>query len=450
MDPLVQYASSSDGVSIAYWTLGEGPALVVPPLLAASHLELEWQIPSRRAAYEHLAEGARVVRYDARGSGMSQRDVLDFSLDAAFRDLEAVTGRLGLERFAVLGLPAAGDIPFALPARFPERVTHCIYWEGHGSDERDPRRVSQTAAIEPVVARDWDLYVKIRARLIAGWDGQPTASLLEDLLRETLTPQSVHLADEAIARSDPAPYLAAIQAPTLIFYRVGVRQREASARLYASRIPDARLVAVRERSMGPLPNESGIAAMHDFLRPGGVRHGYGRREPPGQAVRVILFTDLERHTAMMQRLGDERGRAVLREHENITREALDAYGGAEVKTMGDSFMASFASATRALECAMAIQKAFSARNETAEEPLRVRVGVSAGEPIAEEEDLFGSSVIIASRIAGQAKGGEIIVANVVRELAAGKGFLFADRGEVPLRGFEDPVRLFELKWEQTG
>jgi len=257
------------------------------------------------------------------------------------------------------------------------------------------------------------------------------------------------MVDEAIAASDPTPYLDAIKAPALIFYRVGARQREAYARLYASRIPDARLVAVRERSMGPLPNDAGIAAIHDFLGPGGLRYTYSRREPSGPAVRVILFTDLERHTAMMQRLGDERGRAVLREHENITREALDAYGGSEIKTMGDSFMASFASATRALGCAIAIQKAFSARNETAEEPLRVRVGLSAGEPIVEEEDLFGSSVILASRIADQAKGGEIIVANVVRELTAGKGFLFADRGEVPLRGFEDPVRLFELKWEQS-
>jgi class 3 adenylate cyclase len=150
---------------------------------------------------------------------------------------------------------------------------------------------------------------------------------------------------------------------------------------------------------------------------------------------------------MMQRLGDERGRAVLREHEIVTREALASYGGSEIKTMGDSFMASFGSATRALECAIAIQKAIAARNETADEPLRVRVGISAGEPIAEDEDLFGASVILASRIAAQAKGGEIVVANVVRELSAGKGFMFADRGEISLRGFEDPVRLFELKWQ---
>jgi len=111
-------------------------------------------------------------------------------------------------------------------------------------------------------------------------------------------------------------------------------------------------------------------------------------------------------------------------------------------------MASFSSAVRALECAIAMQKAFAARNESAEEPILVRVGLNAGEPIAEEKDLFGTAVIEAARIAAAAKGGEILVSNVVRELAKGKDFLFADRGEVALKGFEEPVRLFEVRWRE--
>src|SRR5215216_3675662 len=345
MDPLLQYAISSDGVGIAYWSMGEGQALIIPPILVSSHLELEWQIVSRRAFYEGLAHGIRVVRYDCRGIGMSQRDQIDFSIDAAIEDLEAVRSRLGLERFSLLRLPSSGDVALAYAARYPDRVANLIIWEGHTvPDDRDKVRVDQIDAVEPVIDRHWALYVKIRARINAGWDGS-NAPIIEDSLRAS------------------------------------------------------------------------------------------------------LFTDLEIHTPMMQRLGDEQGREVLREHEIITREALGAYGGSEVKTMGDSFMASFGSATRALECAIAIQKAFADRNATTDEPLSVRVGLSAGEPIAEDEDLFGSSVILASRIAGQAKGGEIVLANVVRELAAGKGFLFSDRGEVALRGFEDPVRLYDLRWD---
>jgi class 3 adenylate cyclase len=251
--------------------------------------------------------------------------------------------------------------------------------------------------------------------------------------------------NKALFSSDPVPYLSSIQAPALVFYRLGIRARENNARLFASRIANSHLDVVREPSIGPYPNQSGVNAMLEYINPNVSSYTEGRADMAA-GLRVILFTDLVRHTEMMQRLGDERGRAVLREHEIITREALASYGGSEVKTMGDSFMASFGSATSALECAIAIQNAIETRNETADEPLRVRVGISAGEPIAEDEDLFGASVILASRIAAQAKGGEIVVANVVRELSAGKGFVFADRGEISLRGFEDPVRLFELKW----
>ena len=162
-------------------------------------------------------------------------------------------------------------------------------------------------------------------------------------------------------------------------------------------------------------------------------------------VRTVLFTDLVGHTEMMSRLGDERGRAVLREHERITREVLKANGGTEVKTMGDGFMASFGCVTKAVECAIALQRAFAEREG---EPLNVRVGLNAGEPIEEDGDLFGATVILASRIAAKAEGGEILVADTVRGLCSGKGFLFADRGEFVAKGFEEPVRVYEVRWRE--
>ncbi len=127
-----------------------------------------------------------------------------------------------------------------------------------------------------------------------------------------------------------------------------------------------------------------------------------------------------------------------------------AHGGSEVKTMGDGFMASFSSATKALECAIAMQRAFAEHNESAEEPIMVRVGLNAGEPIAEDEDLFGTAVNEAARITAAAKGGEILVSDVVRQLAKGKDFLFADLGEAELKGFDEPVRLYEVRWREAG
>ena len=167
--------------------------------------------------------------------------------------------------------------------------------------------------------------------------------------------------------------------------------------------------------------------------------------PPLGGLRTILFTDLVGHTEMMRRLGDDRGREVLREHERITRDLLKEHGGAEVKTMGDGFMASFASVTKAMDCAIALQRAFAAHEG---EPLQVRVGLNAGEPIEEDGDLFGSTVIMASRIAAKAGAGEILIPEPLRHLLTGKSYVYADRGETMLKGFEDAVRLYEVRWRE--
>jgi class 3 adenylate cyclase len=162
--------------------------------------------------------------------------------------------------------------------------------------------------------------------------------------------------------------------------------------------------------------------------------------------RTILFTDIVGHTAMMQRLGDASGRDVLREHERLTRETLRAHGGAEVKTMGDGFMASFASVAAAVECAIALQRGF-AEPLAGGETVQIRVGLNAGEPIEEDGDLFGAMVILASRVCARADAGEILIPEPVRHLLAGKSYVYADRGETMLKGFEDAVRLYEVRWQ---
>ncbi|MFB3092903.1 MAG: adenylate/guanylate cyclase domain-containing protein, partial [Dehalococcoidia bacterium] len=186
-------------------------------------------------------------------------------------------------------------------------------------------------------------------------------------------------------------------------------------------------------------------AIDEFLGEGEEAKAGTERLAP-DIVHTILFTDVEGSTALTQRLGDAKARELLREHERMVREALKAHGGSEVKTMGDGFMASFSSATKALDCAIAVQRAFAAHDKSAEEPILVRIGLNAGEPIAEDDDLFGTAVNEATRITATAKGGEILVSNVVRELAKGKDFLFADRGEASLKGFDEPVRLYEVRW----
>ena len=166
-------------------------------------------------------------------------------------------------------------------------------------------------------------------------------------------------------------------------------------------------------------------------------------------MRTFLFTDLERHTEMLQQLGDVAGRAALREHERSAQSAIGRHGGVAIKGTGDGYLASFGSAQRALACAASCNARAPSTKSTAGVELKVRIGINAGEPIAEESDLFGSSVNLAARITALATGGQVLVSNVVKELVAGKPFRFRDRGETTLRGFDHPTRVWELDYDTT-
>ena len=446
MEPRIQYAQTVDGVSIAFWTLGEGMPLVHLPLVF-SHIQLEWELPECRRWYERLAEKRKLVRADPRGMGLSERDITELSLDAWLLDLEAVVDRLGLEKFALLGLQAPGPVAVAYAARHPERVSHLLLWCTYARAS-DWLRSPAVQATRALVDKDWTYYSELAAHITLGWTAGELVRRYAALVGESVTPKVVaEMVIPALNELDVTPLLAQVRSPTLVLHRRQYALDVDVARGLASRIPDARLVFLEGESGAPYVGdmEAVLTAIDEFLGEG--EEPTAKTDAPvAGAFRTVLFTDVEGSTALTQRLGDAKAREVLREHERIVREALRAHGGSEVKAMGDGFMASFSSATRALECAIAMQEAFAERNQSAEEPTRVRIGLNAGEPIAEAADLFGTAVNLAARIAARAEGGEILAANVVRELAAGKGFLFADRGEVALRGFEDPVRLYQAHW----
>jgi class 3 adenylate cyclase/pimeloyl-ACP methyl ester carboxylesterase len=458
MEPRIQYAQTADGVSIAFWTLGEGIPLVWIMALPFSHVQLEWQMPGIRRWYERLAQRRKLVRYDGRGSGLSDRDVTDYSLDAHVLDLEAVVDRLGLEQFDLFAIYHGGPVAIAYAARHPERVSHLVLWcsWARGSDVAGSPLIQ---TMRGFIRQNWETYTETAAGILLGWSEPESAHQFAAFLRESVTPEAAQAALEAIASFDVADLLPQLRTPTLVLHRRELRFPDAGvARGLASHIPDASLVVLEGASIAPHlgDTEAALRAVSAFF--GEAEEPVTSKEPPGVgAVHTILFSDVEGSTSLTERLGDAKAREVLRTYERIVRDALRAHGGSEVKSLGDGFMASFSSGTRALECAIAIQRAFADYNaallrqaqdeHTEPVEVRVRIGLNAGEPIAEEEDLFGTAVNMAARIADQAEGGEILVANVVRELAAGKGFLFVDRGEVIIRGFEDPVRLYEVRWE---
>jgi len=447
MEPRIQYTHTADGVSIAFWTLGQGVPFVYMPTPPWSHIQLEWQDPGFRRWYERLAEKRKLVRYDGRGSGLSDRNVADYSVDAHMLDLQAVVERLGVQRSVLTSPVNAAPIAIAYAARHPEAVSQLVLWCPWAWGAR-------AQAFQALREGDWELYTEALAHVTLGWSTGEEAHRFAAFLRECATAETARAIYSALAEFDVATVLSQVRAPTLILQRREVLAVPGVeiAKSLASRIPDARLALLEGASLAPWigDEEPVLAAIDEFL--GDTEPAPAGAEPHAAGgFCTIFFTDVEGSTALTERLGDAKAREVLRNHERIVREALRAHGGAEVKAMGDGFMASFSSATRALECAIVMQRAFAAHDdEHPETPVRVRIGLNAGEPIAEDEDLFGTAVILAARIAAQAVGGEILVSDVVRQLVAGKGFLFADRGEVALRGFEDLVRLYEVRWGEEG
>ena len=164
------------------------------------------------------------------------------------------------------------------------------------------------------------------------------------------------------------------------------------------------------------------------------------------AFRAILFTDLVGSTELTQRLGDVAAMRVIRAHDAIVGEAINAAHGRRVKHTGDGAMASFTSVSRAVECAIDIQRRIAERNGAEDEPFEVRVAISAGEPVTEDDDLFGAAVQLAARVCSECDGGRIFVTSGVRELCLGKGFRFEDKGVAELKGFDEPMRIFEVGW----
>jgi class 3 adenylate cyclase len=273
-----------------------------------------------------------------------------------------------------------------------------------------------------------------------------------EFYRAAASPESLRRVLAPLNALDLTPLLARVHVPTLVVALddAWIDMRDQWHRL-VTELPNAELRTSHGRTLGVFDfydeQDDVVNVVNDFLGGGAVGPAPPMEasvRPPLGGLRTIVVTDLVGHTEMMQRLGDERGRDVLREHERITRDLLKQHGGAEVKTMGDGFMASFGSVTSAMDCAIALQRAFAAREG---EPLQVRVGLNAGEPIEEDGDLFGATVILASRIAAKAGAGEILVPDTVRGLLSGKGFVFGDRGEFVPKGFDEGVRLYEVRWQ---
>jgi pimeloyl-ACP methyl ester carboxylesterase len=455
----IRFCVTRDGARIAYATVGRGPPLVKTANWL-SHLEFDWRSPVWRHWHRELSRDHMLVRYDERGCGLSDWQPAEFSFARWVDDLAAVVDALGLERFPLLGISQGGPVAIAYAVRHPQRVSHLIlygtYARGRGQREAPPEVIEERRALLTLTKHGWGRDdPTYRQIFTAGFIPGATRDQMRwfnELQRASASAENAVRFMEEFDRIDVTDLVPQLDVPTLVLHARDDRRVpfEEGRRLAAS-IPSARFLPLEGENHILLEEEPAWPAFLSEVRRflGVEQRGATLHAAPASrgALVTVLFTDIESSTALTQRLGDERAQALLREHDVIVRAALRRHGGSAIKHTGDGIMASFPSATGALEAAVEIQRAVAAREDGL---LRVRVGLNAGEPVQENEDLFGTAVQLARRICDAAQPGSVLVANVVRELAAGKGFLFADAGEVVPKGFDEAVHLFELRWQDGG
>ena len=451
MEPRIQYAKTEDGVSIAFTVLGSGPETLVSATNTWGDLHMYKAVSLYRTYFDVLAaRGYSLVLYDSRNMGSSEHRDSDYSDRARLFDIEAVIERVGADRFDLYGFLNGSHTATAYAVAHPDRVKRLVLMQPfvRGGDFYDAvPEMAMVTRMEPRTPEEEAISRLSSASIITGFADPDLASEVSSGSRSSMSASELTAYTEATRQADISSLLPKISVPTLVvFVRSLLPALLPFTREVARLVPAAEFIETGEQGeMSPIAT---LDAMDTFFRgdEGAAPASRGTSLAEPGAFRTILFTDMEGSTGLTQRLGDSKAQEILRTHNNIVRDALTAHSGTEIKHTGDGIMASFTSASAALEAAVAIQKALADHNEGNDTRLRVRIGLNAGEPVAEDEDLFGTAVQLAARVCDRAAPGQILVSNVVQELAAGKGFTFVDNGEATLKGFDKPVRLHEVKW----
>jgi pimeloyl-ACP methyl ester carboxylesterase len=438
--PPTRYAKSDD-VSIAYQVIGDGPIDLVLVQGFATHLDMQWEAPPLARFFERLASFSRLVLFDKRGTGLSDPVSIVPTLEQRVDDVRAVLDACGSERAALFGVSEGGPMSVMFAAAHPARVSALVLHGAMGrtteapdypwASPADALRESSAQFIAPYWGRDARGTVELFAPSLA--DDPQSVAFSERMERSAASPAMVQKIFEMFLDIDVRAILPAINVPTLVLHRRGDRVVNWRAgRELASQIPGARYVELPGIDHVPWAGDADavLGEIEEFLT--------GTRSVPeaDRVLATVMFTDLVGSTERAAAVGDARWRALLAEHQASVRRELMRFRGQEVKTLGDGFLATFDGPARAIRCAHAM---------TADAPslgLEVRVGIHTGEVELIGHDVGGIAVHIAARIADLATPGEVLVSSTTKDLVAGSGLRFADRGARQMKGIADEWRLF--------
>ena len=441
--PRTRYVDN-DGVSIAYQVVGDGPLDLVVIMGSWWHLEFQWTDPSTDRFLRRLAGFARVILYDKRGTGLSDRvHEADLpSLEERMDDLRAVLDAVGSERCALFGDSEGGPMAILYAATYPERTSHLLLYGSYARMAAAPDYPAGTpqAILDTFIegaAATWGEPDPAMLRLFAPSlpPDAPEVEWLAAMSRHAVSPRGMRTLMRMMMETDVRGALAAVSTPTLVLHRGGDRVCPAAGGRYlAEHIPGARYVELPgdDHAFALGDTEPLLAEIEEFLT--GVRP----EAEPDRVLATILFTDIVGSTERAARLGDRAWRDLLDRHDAAVRAELVRHRGREVKQTGDGFLAAFDGPARAARCAAAIREAAHRIG------IQIRAGVHTGECEVRGDDLGGIAVHIAARVGSLAGAGEVLVSSTVRDLTAGSGIDFDDRGEHELRGVPGLWRLFAV------
>jgi class 3 adenylate cyclase len=442
MTPETRYARSGD-VSIAYQVVGEGPfdVVFVPP--GTSHVELGWDVPSMRAFKEGLASFARLIFFDKRGTGMSDRVAGAPTLEARMDDLRAVMDAANAARAAIIGWSEGVAMSALFAATYPERAWSLVLYGGAARELRAPdypwgpnesealrmieegRKASEHPGFEEDV---------VRSGMPTGTDEERAA--LARLIRQSISPGAGEVLDRMNIQIDIRHVLPAIRVPTLVLHNTRDRWVEVErGRDLADRIPGAEFVELPiEGHMTPLADMPRVLEeMERFLT---AAWDADAHRLPERQLATLLFTDIVDSTVHMAKLGDAGWRQLLERHHALVRAELARARGNEVDTAGDGFFAAFDGPARAVRCARSIVDSMH------ELGIDVRSGLHTGECEIVDGKMSGIAVHTGARVAAHAGPGEVLVSSTVKDLVAGSGLEFEDRGIHELKGIPGEWRLY--------
>jgi class 3 adenylate cyclase len=440
--PETRYARAG-GAHIAYQVLGHGQVDIVLADQWFSHMDGQWDVPPIAEFRRRLSSFSRLIMFDKRGIGLSDPVPIDRlpTIEEWIDDLRAVMDAVPSERAALVTNIGGAIMALVCAAAFPDRVASLVVVDGFarflaapdypigGSVEEKERALQMTESNQGRA-----LMLDLFARSMASDEQLREAFARYE--RQSASPGVATAMLRFIYESDVRDVLPTIRIPTLVMHHAGAELLPAAlGRYIADHVANARYVELpgADSLIWAGGAETVVTEIQEFVT------GVKPIPAPTRVLSTVLFTDIVDSTSRAGELGDERWRALLAEHDRLTRAELERGSGREIKTTGDGFLATFDGPARAIRTALAIRDAVRVIG------FEVRAGLHTGEIELVPDDVAGVGVHIGSRIASLAGPGEVFVSSTVRDLVAGSGIAFDDRGSHVLKGIPDAWRVFAVR-----